>query len=61
MNYRWMLMGTGLIIIGFYLHFLYNMPFSWVASVVGFIWVFFGYAIKRHDWYADHRERGARG
>ncbi len=60
MNYRWMLMGTGLIIIGFYFHFLYHIPFSWVISLFGFIWFFFGYVIKRHDWYADYRERGAR-
>jgi hypothetical protein len=53
-------MGINTIIIGFYIYLLFKIPFSWLISVAGVIFVFFGYVIKKHDWYADYRERGAR-
>ncbi len=49
MNYRWMLMGIGIILIGLFLTLLYKIPFSWVISILGFILFFFGYAIKGAD------------
>ncbi len=59
MNYRWALMGISTVVAGMYLNFLYKIPFAWLVSVAGLGLCFFGYSIKRHDWYADHREIGA--
>lgn len=59
MNYRWALMGMSMAVAGMYLNFLYMIPFAWLVSVAGLALFLFGYAIKSHDWYADHREIGA--
>jgi len=53
MNYRWSFMGIGVIIFGFYIYFIYKMPFSWLILVFGFIFFLIGFMIKRHDKYAE--------
>lgn len=52
-------MGMSMAVAGMYLNFLYMIPFAWLVSVAGLALFLFGYAIKSHDWYADHREIGA--
>jgi len=61
MNFRWVFMGISIMILGLYIYLIFNIPFSWLISIMGFVLFFFGYVIKRHDWYADYRETGARG
>lgn len=59
MNYRWVFMGLGLVVLGLFICLLYKSPVSWfvggVVSVSGLILFFFGYVIKRHDRYAEGR------
>ncbi|UCG95762.1 MAG: hypothetical protein JSV92_01790 [archaeon] len=59
MNYRWAFMGISTVLLGLHVYFLFQIPYSWAISIIGLVLLYFGYAIKRHDWYADYREIGA--
>jgi|GEM_PF-1888283 len=55
MNYRWMIIGASVTSLGLYLYLLYKIPFSWFVSLLGLLLFFFGFAVKKHDRYAEGR------
>ena len=52
MNYRWVVMGIGVIIMGIYLFLFLKLPLSWLVSIIGFIILFIGISVKKRDTYA---------
>ncbi len=52
MNYRWMIIGFLVVVLGLFLYFLYKIPLSWVVSVPGVFLFLMGFFVKQRDLYA---------